>query len=95
MSNNNLVTQLKAAGITGIVFVELDRQYHDEQVFLPPAGMKTDYPVIPSQPSQTKQMLSSIDRIMEMIDQVDLKGISDQIKTDVEVNRNFFHRTRR
>jgi phospholipid/cholesterol/gamma-HCH transport system substrate-binding protein len=77
---NSIVTQLKAAGITGIVFVELDRRQPEETVFLPPAGMKTNYPVIPSQPSQTKQMLSSIDRIMEMIVQVDLKGISDQIR---------------
>lgn len=77
---HSIVTQLKAAGITGIVFVELDRRQPEETVFLPPAGMKTDYPVIPSQPSQTKQMLSSIDRIMEMIVQVDLKGISDQIR---------------
>ncbi|MDP1992250.1 MAG: MlaD family protein [Syntrophales bacterium] len=76
----SIVTQLKAAGITGIVFVELDRRQPEETVFLPPVGMKTDYPVIPSQPSQTKQMLSSIDRIMEMIVQVDLKGISDQIR---------------
>ena len=87
---NNMVTQLKAAGITGIVFVELDRHYHDEQAFLPPAGMKTDYPVIPSQPSQTKQMLSSIDRIMDMIVQVDLKGISDQIRLTSRSIETFF-----
>ena len=77
---HGIVTQLKAAGITGIVFVELDRRHPEVTVFLPQADMKTDYPVIPSQPSQTKQMLSSIDRIMEMIVQVDLKGISDQIR---------------
>ena len=88
---NNLVTQLKAAGITGIVFVELDRHYHDEQAFVPPAGMKTDYPVIPSQPSQTKQMLSSIDRIMEMIFQVDVKGISDQIRLTSRSIETFFN----
>ena len=77
---HGIVTQLKAAGITGIVFVELDRRQPEVTVFLPQADMKTDYPVIPSQPSQTKQMLSSIDRIMEMIVQVDFKGISDQIR---------------
>ncbi len=75
-----IVTQLRAAGITGIVFVELDRRKPDEPVFLPPKEMKTVYTVIPSKPSQTKQMLSGIDQIMERIDQVDLKGISDQVK---------------
>lgn len=76
----SIVTQLKAAGITGIVFVELDRQQPDEPIFIPPAGMKTVYPVIPSQPSQTKQMLSSVDRIMDRIAQVDLVGVADQLK---------------
>ena len=75
-----IVTQLKAAGITGIVFVELDRRKPDEAVFVPPADMKTNYPVIPSQPSQTKQMLSGIDQIMDKVVQVDFKGISDQIR---------------
>lgn len=77
---HSIVTQLKAAGITGIVFVELDRRQPDETVFIPPVDMKANYPVIPSQPSQTKQMLSSIDRIMEKVVQIDLKGISDQIR---------------
>lgn len=77
---HSIVTQLKAAGITGIVFVELDRRRPDAEVFIPPVDMNTGYPVIPSQPSQTKQMLSSIDRIMERIAEVDLKGISEQIR---------------
>ncbi|MHB9099781.1 MAG: MlaD family protein, partial [Syntrophales bacterium] len=68
------VSQLKAAGITGIVFVELDRRPERIHVFFPPKGMKTPYPVIPSQPSQSKQVFSSVDRIMEQIAQVDLKG---------------------
>ncbi|MBA4421890.1 MAG: hypothetical protein C0390_02170 [Syntrophus sp. (in: bacteria)] len=77
---HGIVAQLKAAGITGIVFVELDRRQPDATVFIPPAGMKTVYPIIPSQPSQTKQMLSSIDRIMEKVGDIDLKGVSEQIR---------------
>jgi phospholipid/cholesterol/gamma-HCH transport system substrate-binding protein len=80
------VTQLRAAGITGIVFVELDRRMPGEENLLSPQGMRTPYTVIPSQPSQTKQMLSSVDRIMERITQLDLQGISDQlIKTSLAV----------
>jgi phospholipid/cholesterol/gamma-HCH transport system substrate-binding protein len=86
----SIVTQLKAAGITGIVFVELDRQQPDEPVFIPPAEMKTFYPVIPSQPSQTKQMLSSVDRIMDQINKVDLAGISDQLKRTSRTLETFF-----
>jgi len=74
------VSQLKSAGITGIVFIELDRRTEHSHIFLPPAGMKTLYPVIPSQPSQAKQVFSSVDRIMERIGQMDLKGMVDQLK---------------
>jgi phospholipid/cholesterol/gamma-HCH transport system substrate-binding protein len=77
---HSAVTQLRAAGITGIVFVELDRKKPNEQVFLPPSTMKTGYTVIPSKPSQTKQMLMGIDQIMTKITDIDLKGISDQVK---------------
>jgi phospholipid/cholesterol/gamma-HCH transport system substrate-binding protein len=85
-----IVTQLRAAGITGIVFVELDRRGKDDQILLPPEGMKTLHPVIPSQPSQAKQMLSSVDRIMDRMEQVDLQGISDQIKATGRTMETFF-----
>ncbi|HBB17417.1 MAG TPA: hypothetical protein DCZ97_10655 [Syntrophus sp. (in: bacteria)] len=85
----SIVTQLKAAGITGIVFVELDRRQPDDPLFVPPAGMATLYPVIPSQPSQTKQMLSSVDRIMDRIAQADLAGVSDQLKATSRAMETF------
>jgi phospholipid/cholesterol/gamma-HCH transport system substrate-binding protein len=76
----NVVTQLRAAGITGIVFIELDRRNPEDPILMPPVGMDIRYPVIASQMSQGKQMLTSVDRIMNRIEQVDLKGISDQLK---------------
>ena len=87
---HSIVTQLRAAGITGIVFVELDRRRPDDAVFLPSAKeMKTPYTIIPSKPSQTKQMLSGIDQLMERITQVDLKGISDQVKVTSRAMETF------
>ena len=85
-----IVTQLKAAGITGIVFVELDQRKPGDEVLRPPDGMETSYPVIPSQTSQTKQMLSSVDRIMDRMEKVDLLGISDQIKATSRAVEVFF-----
>jgi phospholipid/cholesterol/gamma-HCH transport system substrate-binding protein len=85
----NSVTQLKAAGITGIVFVELDRRHPEDEIVLPPDGTKALYPVIPSQPSQTKQMLSSVDRIMDRIAQVDIAGLSDQIRATTKAMESF------
>jgi phospholipid/cholesterol/gamma-HCH transport system substrate-binding protein len=88
-TGQNLVTQLRAAGITGIVFIELDRIIDAEGVMLPPKEMETRYPVIGSQYSQGKQMLTSVDRIMGGIEQVDLKGISDQLKGATKAVENF------
>ncbi|MDA8124784.1 MAG: MlaD family protein [Deltaproteobacteria bacterium] len=88
-AEKNMVAQLRAAGITGIVFVELDRRNPKDLVLLPPPDVQSPYPAIPSQTSQTKQMLSSVDRIMERMEQVDLKGISDQVKQTSQAMETF------
>jgi phospholipid/cholesterol/gamma-HCH transport system substrate-binding protein len=86
---HTIVSQLRAAGITGIVFVELDRRKPDEQVFLPPERIKIGYTVIPSKPSQTKQIVSGIDQLIERVSQVDLKGLSDQLKSTSRAMETF------
>ncbi|MHB8769899.1 MAG: MlaD family protein [Syntrophales bacterium] len=87
---HTMVTQLRAAGITGIVFVELDQRLPDEQVLIPPQEMGNGRTIIPSRPSQTKQMLSGIDKLLERFTQVDLKGISDQVKATSRAVETFF-----
>jgi len=74
------LTQLRSAGITGIVFIELDQRTPGDSVLLPPQEIRHDYPAIPSKTSQGLQMLKSADRIIDKIEQVDLQGISDQVK---------------
>jgi len=85
----NVVTQLRAAGITGIVFIELDRRVEGNPILLPPSGMKTRYPVIASQTSQSKQIMMGVDQIINKFDMMDLKGISDQVKQTLKVAENF------
>jgi phospholipid/cholesterol/gamma-HCH transport system substrate-binding protein len=57
---------------------------------MPPSGMVTRYPVIASRFSQAKQMFTSADKIMSRIEQVDLKGISDQITQTSRAMEVFF-----
>jgi phospholipid/cholesterol/gamma-HCH transport system substrate-binding protein len=85
-----IVTQLRAAGITGIVFIELDHMKESHQILRLPAEITPPYPVIPSQPSQTKLILSSADRIMERLDKVDLGGIGEQVQRAVQAIEAFF-----
>jgi phospholipid/cholesterol/gamma-HCH transport system substrate-binding protein len=77
-SVNGVVAKLSLAGITGIVYVELDRKKPDEQSLVP-SGFTPQYPVIPSSPSGIKQIEAGINDILKSIRQIDFKGISDQI----------------
>lgn len=85
----NIVTQLRAAGITGIVFIELDRAGENTPILTPPPGMEVRYPVIASQTSQGKQIMTAVDQIMSKIEDLDLKGISDQLKQTLRVAETF------
>lgn len=75
----NTVAQLKTAGITGIVFIELDRKKPDEPDRSPKIDFPAEYPIIPSRPSELRQILSGVDDIIQNIKQVDLKGLSKQL----------------
>lgn len=79
------VAQLKAAGITGIVFVELDRKELDKPDLSPKTTFASKYPVISSKPSDIKQLLSGIDNVIQSLNKIDTQGISDQIKSTLKV----------
>ena len=79
------VAQLKAAGITGIVFVELDRKELDKSDLSPKITFTSEYPVISSKPSDIKQLLTGIDNVIQSLNKIDTQGISDQIKSTLKV----------
>jgi len=76
-SVNGVVARLSLAGITGIVYVDLDRKRPDDQSLVP-TGFVPAYPVIPSSPSGIKQIEAGINDILKSIRQIDFRGISDQ-----------------
>lgn len=75
----NTVSTLKVAGITGIVFVELDRRDPEDPDLSPKIDFAAEYPIIPSKPSQIRQIFSGIDEIVEKIKHVDLEEVSKSI----------------
>jgi len=79
------VAQLRAAGITGIVFVELDRKEPDKPDLSPKITFASEYPIISSQPSDVKQLLSGIENVIQSLNKIDTQGISDQIKSTLKV----------
>src|SRR5664279_5502944 len=81
--------QLRTLGITGIVFIELDRLKKSDRSSSPIINFKTVYPVIPSRPSEISRFLSDTDAIMQNIKNIDIKGISDKLKNTSKAIENF------
>jgi phospholipid/cholesterol/gamma-HCH transport system substrate-binding protein len=79
------VAQLKAAGITGIVFVELSRKDPREPDVSPKITFASEYPIISSKPSDIKQLLTGIENVIQSLKKIDTLGISDQVKSTLKV----------
>jgi phospholipid/cholesterol/gamma-HCH transport system substrate-binding protein len=84
----NTVSQLKTAGITGIVFIELDRKRPEDPNRSPAIDFSTDYPVIPSRPSELRQILSGVDEVVQNIKQIDFKALSTQFQSVGKATEN-------
>jgi phospholipid/cholesterol/gamma-HCH transport system substrate-binding protein len=77
-SVSGVAARLTLAGITGIVYVELDRIGPSESG-MSPKGFEPPYPVIPSAPSNIKQIEATINDVLNQMKQIEFKGISDQL----------------
>jgi len=83
-TESKLVSQLKSAGITGIVFVELDNRDLKKPDLSPRYTFRSEYPVIPSQPSDTARIFSEFDDIYKEIVKIDFEGISNGLKATLK-----------
>ena len=83
------ISQLRTTGITGIVFIELDRIKPGEHLDFQTVSFKTAYPIIPSRPSDISKLLADANKIMQSIKELDFKGISDQLKNTTKAIENF------
>ncbi len=88
---SNTMAQLKAAGITGVMFIELDRRKPEEPDLSPKLSFPSEFPVIPSRPSELRRIMSQIDGLVAKFDQIDTKGISDQLKLTGKSVEDFFN----
>ena len=73
------IAKLQLAGITGIVFVDLDQRPPGDTLPSPKITFPTQYPVIPSHPSEIQQISSGVNEIVGKIKKVDFEGISDRV----------------
>ncbi len=85
-----MAAELKSAGITGIMFVELARISPGERVSTPKITFATEYPVIPSRISTMQRVFSRVEEVMEKMKAVDFEGVSDQFKATGKAAEQFF-----
>jgi phospholipid/cholesterol/gamma-HCH transport system substrate-binding protein len=83
------IATLKTAGITGIVFIELDRINASELSNSPNITFKSSYPVIPSRRSGIDRFLADSGVIIQNIKSIDFNGISVQLKCTTHAIENF------
>jgi phospholipid/cholesterol/gamma-HCH transport system substrate-binding protein len=86
----NSVAYLRVAGITGIVFIELDRKDPESPDLSPKLDFASQYPIIPSRPSQIRQIFSGIDEIIEKIKKLDLEELANSFKATGKSAENLF-----
>jgi phospholipid/cholesterol/gamma-HCH transport system substrate-binding protein len=91
---HNSVAKLEMAGITGMVFVGLERFKATQVKLTPRIDFKTDYPVIPSMPSEIQQIFIGVHSVVEKAKQIDFRGISDQIKDTSKAIENLVNDNR-
>ena len=86
---HSTVASLKTAGITGIVFIELDQKAPDARSTSPDISFTPPYPVIPSRRSDLSQFMRDATVIMQSIKEIDFRGISDQLKNTTRAVSDF------
>ncbi len=82
--DKDMVTQLSSVGITGSMFIELDRRKIDEPDQSPPLSFTSEYPVVSSKPSNISVLMNGIDDFLSQIKKLDIGGISEKLKLSLD-----------
>jgi phospholipid/cholesterol/gamma-HCH transport system substrate-binding protein len=75
-----VVAQLTMTGITGLMFVNLQPRKPGAPDLSPKIEFATEYPVIPSKPSEISQILSGIKEAVDELKRADIDGTIKEIK---------------
>jgi len=83
-AEDDMVAQLKVVGITGSMFIELDRYKKGDESRTPKLNFPTEYPVFATRPSDISELFKGIDQIVQKLNMLDIAGISERIKVTLE-----------
>ncbi len=78
--DKDIVAQMRSVGITGSMFIELDRKKNGDPNLSPPLSFPSKYPIVASKPSNIHKMLSNIEDALTQIRAMNLEEISEKIQ---------------
>jgi phospholipid/cholesterol/gamma-HCH transport system substrate-binding protein len=84
-----IVAQLKSVGITGLMFIELERKHSSERLVYPPADFEPPYPVLPTRPSEISKLFKGIEDVFAIFRSLDTQTISNELVAALKkINRS-------
>ncbi len=88
----DMFLQMSYAGITGMKYLEIEPGKPGEAVEGPKLSFPPPYPVIQSKPSDLQAILTSIEKVVQNLKELDLKGIGEKIKESLDDTRSLLSR---
>jgi phospholipid/cholesterol/gamma-HCH transport system substrate-binding protein len=82
--DRGIVAQLKSIGLTGSMFIELDRKRWGEPERSPHLSFPSEYPIVSSKPSHVSDLIKGFDDVLEQVRAMDLEGISEKVKSTLD-----------
>ncbi|MBA4396895.1 MAG: hypothetical protein C0394_05875 [Syntrophus sp. (in: bacteria)] len=82
-NEKNLTAKLRSAGLTGIVYIELDRSSEEDVKLTPKLNFPVQFPVILSRPSDSKYILSVVDKVVSEMNKADIKNLFKEVQSIV------------
>ncbi len=80
----DITAQLKSVGITGIMFIGLDRMRRFDPERSPAIAFVPEYPIIASTPSDIKKYMEGLEDVLDQLSSMDVKGISSRVKSALD-----------
>lgn len=79
----DMIARLKSIGITGIMFVELERSTTFPPPDTPKITFRTEYPVVRTQRSDIKKIFDSIENVLAQVEGSDISGLIHRMNATV------------
>lgn len=87
--DDGVVAQLKSVGITGIMYVEIEKKGTGKPDLSPQIDFPAKYPVIATKPSGINRFMEGMADVLSQIRDMDTKGIAEKLKSTLDqINRS-------